>query len=127
MCEKKNGRREVCGDATPPKLQPWWPPPFKPHPSVCTLAYINWISLDPIPAREWLDTSRNRLKTSHSSLNSTPTNISLRFKLRICSTTSVIMPRPSASCTGCQGEYYANESCLPFQPNQHIIQFQYHI
>ena len=79
----------LCGDTTPPKLQPSRPPPFRPHQSVYSLAYINWISFDPIPARECLDTSRNRLKTIHSCLNSTPTNISLRFKLRICSTKSV--------------------------------------
>ena len=90
---------KLCGDATHPNCNPgvYHPSGFRTHPSVCTLAYINWINFDPIPARECLDTSRNRLKIIHSSLNSTPTNISLDTMLQamhllydVCSTCHVL-------------------------------------
>ena len=95
---KKNRRREVCGDASPPKLQPWRPPPFRPHPSVYTLAYINWISFDPIPALECSATLPNRLKAIHASLNSTPTNI---HDLRECE--GRLTPRIVRSMGSCRG------------------------
>ena len=97
MCEKKNRKREVCGDAQPPNYNPGVH--HSPNRTLeCTRLLIStWISFDPIPAQECLDTTRNRLTTSHSCLNLHPTtsHYALRYasdRRRLLSTCHVHQP-----------------------------------